>query len=308
MARISEPRAGLSPKDTRAKHARNGPGAHSPSMGADAGASFYRRAEIPFAVSAVVDEHARAFVSSMPAHYREVFEASAAVEHAEIVSRRGAAGIHLEAWKDLPEGGVCVCVVAEDGPGLLALLSAAFIAHEIDVVAGHAFCRTLDTGNAEAVDFFWLRRADESARGPTIDAAEVAELRARLVPLWGTPVAEESLESAARAPRRRLAPTTLTHVSFSDSASDGGFVLTVQTHDRPGLLFTITRTLFHAGLRISRSEVRTRGGVVCDRFHLLEADGSPVSDELRRRVQADVHASVASLASARPAQSREPNE
>jgi len=270
-------------------------------MGADSGASFYRRPDVPFAVSAVVDERARAFASSMPVRYREVFDATAAVEHAAIVSRRGAADIHLEPWKELPEGGVCVCVVAEDGPGLLALLSATFIAHEIDVVAGHAFCRTLDTGRSEAVDFFWLRRMEESTFGPTIDGAEVAELRARLLPLWGAPVAEESIELASRAPRRRLAPTALTHVSFTDSASDGGFVLTVQTHDRPGLLFAITHTLFRAGLRISRSEVRTRSGVVCDRFHLLEADGSPVRDELRRRVQADVHASVASLASAKPA-------
>jgi [protein-PII] uridylyltransferase len=277
-------------------------------MGAEAGASFYRRADFPFAVSALVDERARAFASSMPVRYREVFDASAAVEHAEIVSRRGSAGIHLEPWRELPEGGVCVCVVAEDGPGLLALLSAAFIAHEIDVVAGHAFCRTLDTGSDEAVDFFWLRRTDESERGPTIDAAEVAELHGRLLPLWGAPVGQESIERTARAARRRLAPTALTHVSFTDSTSDGGFVLTVQTHDRPGLLFAITRTLFLAGLRISRSEVRTRSGVVCDRFHLLEADGSPVRDELRRRVQADVHASVASLASAKPAPSRKPNE
>jgi UTP:GlnB (protein PII) uridylyltransferase len=267
-------------------------------MRADVGAFHHRQPDAPLAVSDL-EERARAFVSSMPFRYREVFDASAAVEHAAIVSRRGEARVHVEPWKELPEGGICVCVVAEDGPGLLALVSATFIALDIDVVAGQVFCRTLEDGTSEAVDFFWLRRAD-GVGGGGIGAAEVAELRSHLLAVWGARPTEESIEIGDRARRRPVAPTALTYVSFSDSERDGGFVLTVQTQDRQGLLFAITRTLFRAGLRISRSEVRTRSGVVCDRFHLLEADGAPVRDELKRLVQADVHAAVAALASAKP--------
>jgi len=41
--------------------------------------------------------------------------------------------------------------VAKTGPGLLGW-SATFIAHESDVVAGHAFCSTRDNGRSKAVD------------------------------------------------------------------------------------------------------------------------------------------------------------
>jgi [protein-PII] uridylyltransferase len=260
------------------------------------GAGSQRQGGTPFAPSSLDDPRARAFVESLPERYRTIFDASAAVEHAAIVERRRGADIHMEAWREAPDGGAVVCVVAEDGPGLLALLSATFIAHDIDVVAAHAFCRTLDGGVVEAVDLFWLRRVDDVP----IDAAFIAVLLERLVPLWGGRLSEESIEAAGHLPRPRSAPTALTYVSFADSPGDGGFVLTVQTHDRPGLLFAITRTLFGAGLRIARSEVRTKSGVVCDRFHLLEADGSPVREERRTRVQADVHAAIASLASSNP--------
>ena len=268
-------------------------------MGADSGASFYGHADAPFALSALDDPRAIEFAESMPELYRDVFDAASAAEHAAIAARRGVHDIHIEPWRELPEGGVCLCVVARDGPGLLALLSASFIAREIDVVAAHAFCRTLADASAEAVDFFWLRRAPGAERHEPLDRAELVALASELAARWGARVAGGAMAlspSASRPQRPKTAPTTLTHVSFSDSPDDGGFVLTVQTHDRPGLLLAITRTLFQSGLRISRSEVRTRSGVVCDRFHLLEQDGSAVSETLRRRVQAEVHASVASLA------------
>ncbi|HLK36857.1 MAG TPA: hypothetical protein VKU41_08910 [Polyangiaceae bacterium] len=269
-------------------------------MGADSGASFYGQAEAPFALAALNDSPAREFAESMPERYRRVFDAAAASEHAAIVARRGGEAIHIEAWRELPDGGVCLCVVARDGPGLLALLSASFIAREIDVVAAHAFCRALSDGSTEAVDFFWLRRAPGVERQEPLAADEVGELASQLAAQWGPRADGEAMALAANLPRPRMAPTMRTHVSFSDSPDDGGFVLTVQTHDRPGLLLAITRTLFESGLRISRSEVRTRSGVVCDRFHLLEQDGSAVPEDTRRRVQADVHASVTSLATEEP--------
>jgi len=71
-------------------------------------------------------------------------------------------------------------------------------------------------------------------------------------------------------------PTAPHAVSFPDSASDGGFVLTCQTHDRPRTSVRITHTCSvpACALAVGRGPAAV---LDCDRFHLIEADGSPAA-------------------------------
>ena len=51
-------------------------------------------------------------------------------------------------WRRLPGGTTIACIVADDVPGLLSLVSAAFVAHHLDVTSAQIFCRANAAGRA----------------------------------------------------------------------------------------------------------------------------------------------------------------
>ena len=230
----------------------------------------------------------------MPTRYRESFDGTAMREHAAIVARREGAAAHVEIWRRLPQGGAVACVVADDRPGLLSLISATLVAQALDVVSAQAYTRANPSGGAEAVDFLWLRRdAEHPMPIRAADATKVTELLSGL--LTGT----RTIESVLRRPGRRpsLSPGAGTKVTFNETANQGLSVLTVETFDRPGLLLAITLALFNARVQIVSSEAETAGDRVIDRFQVVELDGAPIVKNRRGAVQTAVLSAIDSLAS-----------
>jgi [protein-PII] uridylyltransferase len=215
------------------------------------------------------------FIESMPARYRQRFDVHEAREHADIVAHRAGAPGHAEIWHGLPKGGAVMCVVADDRPGLLSFISAALFAHMLDVVGAQVFTRRAADG-PEAVDLFWLRRTRGGPIG-TDDARGVTTLLASLI------TGELTVEELAGRPRAAANPRTssglATRVTFSSALGVGHTLLTVETHDRPGLLLAITRALAKARVQIVASEATTREGAVVDTFTLAELDSSPIRDD-----------------------------
>src|SRR5690349_7663317 len=105
----------------------------------------------------------REFIASMPPAYSQAFDIADAEEHARIAAARGSSVAEVAIWRMLPQGVAILCVVAEDRPGLVALVSSAFLAHALDVRSAQIYCRTTDGGLVEAVDFFWLRSVSPGA-------------------------------------------------------------------------------------------------------------------------------------------------
>jgi [protein-PII] uridylyltransferase len=217
---------------------------------------------------------AREFVESMPRSYRELFDAAAIESHAAIVGRRGARAAHVEVWREDPKGVVAVCVVVDDGPGVLARISAAFVAHDIDVIGGQAYCRTRHDRRVEAVDFFWVRRLERET-GATLSVRH-ADLESFAETLEGLVFGRQSAPGAVRHVRAVRAVGKSTRVRFEHREPEGHMVLTLEGQDRPGLLLAITEALFRENVQIVRSEVSTQGGRVLDRFHMTEIGGAPL--------------------------------
>jgi [protein-PII] uridylyltransferase len=225
--------------------------------------------------------------ASMPARYREAFDAAAIAEHAAIVGRREAAPAHVEIWKRLDDGVTVVCVVADDRPGLLSRITASLVIHSMDIAAAQAYTRVSPRGTGEAVDFLWLRRMKpgmpplgdvECARiGDVLRALVTGEISVDAT-VGNTPMAEPRVAFATR-------------VAFAETP-EGPIVMTVETSDRPGLLLAITRALYRANVQIVASDATTEEGRVIDRFSLLEIDGTPIGEKRRRALQTDVLAAV----------------
>ncbi|NOX53924.1 MAG: [protein-PII] uridylyltransferase, partial [Planctomycetes bacterium] len=73
-----------------------------------------------------------------------------------------------------------------------------------------------------------------------------------------------------------------TKVGVDNDASDRCTVIDVFAHDRPGLLYTIARTIFRLGLSVELAKISTHFDQVVDVFYVTDArHGGKVQDEAR---------------------------
>ncbi len=245
-----------------------------------------------------------AFYASMPSRYRELFDTTAAQEHQGIIARRQGQPAHIELWRRVQGSSAVVCVVADDRPGLLSLISAALVVHGMDVVAVQAYTRQVE-GEAEAVDFFWLKREGTflglhgTAPSPVVSspilASDLSRIGDAIRGLVTGSISVDELLRDGRVPPSRP-PGASTRVTFDDDLASRQVILTVETFDRPGLLLAITRALFRAGVQILGSEATTKDGRVADRFTLVERDGDPIRAQRRGVLQMEVLGAIESLA------------
>ena len=215
------------------------------------------------------------FLDSMPVAYVRAFSAQEMAEHAQIVQRRGTRVAHAETCAS--GGGSLVCVVADDRPGLLALVTDALLVHGLSVRSAQVYCRKRSDGLAEAVDFFELQPPQVASDEVEIGASDLAAFVQTLSELIAEDVLAASRASVPPPPVAVAGPPA-TRVYFElEALRRGEFSLLVQAPDSEGLLNAITNALHAQSVRILASEIRTEGGVARDRFELESSDGEPLN-------------------------------
>jgi [protein-PII] uridylyltransferase len=231
------------------------------------------------------------FLRSMPSPYLHVFEMSDVALHAQLVGERANRIAHVALWRVLPAGGAAVCVMADDRPGLLSHVTAAFAAHQLDVMSAQIFCRSPSGKVEEAVDFFWLRPLRRGRAIRTEDVELVADtLREYLLD------EEHERDSVRRSSTIPVGPVAGTRVYFDVKALHRGeSVLIIETRDTAGLLFAITSELYRQGAEIVASDVRTHGQIALDRFTLTDHEGRALSGSRLAEVQQGVRNAVREL-------------
>jgi [protein-PII] uridylyltransferase len=219
------------------------------------------------------EELTTTFVRSMPAAYARAFDELDAREHARIVYNRGSSVAQVEVWRMLPQGVAILCVVADDRPGLVALVSAAFLAHALDVRSAQIYCRDTGAGRLEAVDFFWLRNV---SAGTPLDVARLDACARTIRELLGADAAGPEL------PEHGMGGDPGAHVGYSqDPTSSDRYEVVLEARDFPGLLHTAARLLHQHGLEVVRCEIRTEEGVARDRFWVTSFDGGDPVTQLQ---------------------------
>jgi UTP:GlnB (protein PII) uridylyltransferase len=231
------------------------------------------------------------FAASMPEAYRLRYGQSQIVEHARIVRARGAALVHLATSPhELPteHGAEWICIVTDDRPGLLSLLSAAVSAHSLEILAARIYCRVRAEGDGEAVDFFAVRRqkGDTSA----LVSSDLVAIGLSIENLLRGETDVAWLERRA-SPTSRPAAGPSTYVHFHEG--EQGDLLVVESTDRPGLLLTITLELHRQALSILRSSIVTLGNRARDEFEVIERDGGRLSPSRRDEVIEGLRAALA---------------
>jgi len=203
------------------------------------------------------------FLATMPAAYERLYAPSEVAEHAAIVSRRGTQPVHAELWHSAK--GPLLCVVAEDRPGLLALVTDALLAQGMAIQSARAFCRAVSKDRDEAIDFLELR----APGGPSEVVAQLDRdgLQAFAQSLSGLIADDLGGRAAPSVPAAQAAPATRVYFE-RQSLADGSYLLVIDAPDSDGLLHAVSSALHEKGMRIVACESRTVEGRARDRFEV----------------------------------------
>jgi len=189
-------------------------------------------------------------------------------------------------------------VVADDRPGLLAMIAATIAASHVEIVAAQIYSFKDADGVPRALDLFWLHAGDRVRTGRTLSTRIEKDLTRLLagdieIPdLFGPGV----VRSGGYV---RPSPKVATRVSFDNRGATSDTIIEVTTRDRVGLLYELASALQQFGLVISLAKINTEGTQVADVFYVTEAAGGKVIklsrlEELRQRILSAAESSVTS--------------
>jgi [protein-PII] uridylyltransferase len=91
--------------------------------------------------------------------------------------------------------------------------------------------------------------------------------------LRGDIVPREKLPSRDKLKKRERAFNVPTSITFDNEGSEIYTIIEVDTRDRPGLLFDLTRTLADANVYIASAVIATYGEQVVDTFYVKDMFG-----------------------------------
>lgn len=183
-------------------------------------------------------------------------------------------------WAPYPLVGyseVTVCAVGR--PGRFAQIVGTLTANRMNILSAQIFTRQdgvvlrtfqVDDGKGGAItsEAIWRSFEADLARVVTgqVDVRELILGRHR--------------EILSRPARRGGAPP-ITRVEFDNYVSETHTVIDVRTHDRLGLLYTVSSVLNELGLDLALAKITTDVDQVVDVFYVTDQDGRKVEDEAR---------------------------
>ena len=247
----------------------------------------------PSAGGAAAHEDAvRRFAATLPGSYRMHFSWTQVARHACIALARGVRRAHVDSFGSMSRM-TPLCIVADDCPGLLWLISVALIVHRLDVLKAHVYCRRRPDGRTEAFDLIWVRRAPGAPGEEPISVNEIRAIGELLEALLtGRADAHARAGSEVTTPGMDQEPPRVTFVMDAESNAS---LLAIEAPDRPGLLLAIARALFEAGVQIVRAEVATVGARALDTFYVMELDGGAITPERRAEIEIAARAALRCL-------------
>jgi len=161
-------------------------------------------------------------------------------------------------------------------PGVFHKLTGALASQGLQILS--AEINTLADG--VILDRFYVRDPDYADEPPPERIAQVnhALIEALKSPKGDAPNFRKIWRSEARTPPVTF-PRLPTQVRADNSTSDRFTILDIFASDRMGLLYTISRTLFEAGLSVSVAKIGTYLDQVVDVFYVTDQAGNKIQDE-----------------------------
>ncbi len=195
---------------------------------------------------------------------------------AELLRDIGNNEIRIDIHPDEDRDATRVCFALSDHPGIFSRLAGALALVGANVVDARTF--TSKDGFATAV--FWIQDSDgspyEDVRIPRLRDMISKTLRGDIVP-------REAIKPRDKIKKRERAFNVPTSITFDNEGSEIYTIIEVDTRDRPGLLFDLTRTMANANVYIASAVIATYGEQVVDTFYVKDMFGLKFHSESKQK-------------------------
>ena len=208
--------------------------------------------------------------------YWQGFHVTAHKVFAELLRDIGDTEIRIDIHPDEDRDATRVCFALSDHPGIFSRLAGALALVGANVVDARTF--TSKDGFATAA--FWIQDGDgspyEDVRLPRLRDMISKTLRGDIVP-------REAIKPRDKLKKRERAFNVPTSITFDNEGSEIYTIIEVDTRDRPGLLFDLTRTLANANVYIASAVIATYGEQVVDTFYVKDMFGLKFHSESKQK-------------------------
>lgn len=189
-----------------------------------------------------------------------------------------------------------ITVFTPDHAGLFSRIAGAVDMTGANIVDAKIFT----TSDGMALDTFWV----QSDNSEVVDDARRVERLKDLIEknLRGETLPKEAIARERKRTRRQQAFEIEPQIIIDNTASDRFTLIEVNALDRPGILYDLTRALFHLNLTITSAHIATYGERIVDVFYVKDvAGGQIVQDGKKQAVTEGLLAAINSVLSPRPA-------
>ena len=208
--------------------------------------------------------------------YWQGLHVTAQVVFAEMLRDIGDGDIRIDLHPDDDRDATRACFVMADHPGIFARLAGALALVGANVVDA----RSYTTKDGYVTDAFWIQDAD----GNPYDAGRLPRLRQMIIKtLKGEIRAREELKSRDKVKKREKVFRVPTHITFDNEGSEIYTIIEVDTRDRPGLLYDLTRALSESNVYIANAVIATYGEQVVDTFYVKDMFGLKYYTESKQK-------------------------
>jgi len=211
--------------------------------------------------------------------YWQGLHVTAHVVFARLLRDLDADDIAIDLAIDADRDATRACFALADHPGIFSRLAGALALVGANVVDARTY--TSKDGFATAV--FWIQDAD----GSPFEESRLPRLRQMIhKTLQGEVVPREAIRARDKLRKRERVFRVPTHITFDNDGSEIYTIIEVDTRDRPGLLYDLTRTLASANVYIASAVIATYGEQVVDTFYVKDMFGLKFHSAAKREALA----------------------
>ena len=208
--------------------------------------------------------------------YWQGFQIDAQFTFAKLLKNLGPNEIKIDLTPDTDRDATKICFALSDHPGIFSRLSGALALVGANVVDARSY--TSKDGFATAA--FWVQDSD----GAPFDRPRFSRLRAMIEKtLSGEIITRDAIKERDKFKKRERAFKVPTSISFNNEGSEIYTIIEVDTRDRPGLLFDLTRTLANMNVYIASAIIATYGEQVVDNFYVKDMFGLKFYSESKQK-------------------------
>ena len=212
-------------------------------------------------------------------HYDPYWQGLQTPEHvvfAELLLDIADDEVGIKLTPDTDRDATRACFALADHPGIFSRVTGALALVGANIVDARSF--TSKDGYATAA--FWI----QDVEGKPYEVSRLPRLRKMIErTLAGEVIARDALKDRDKIKKRERAFKVPTSITFDNEGSEIYTIIEIDTRDRPGLLFDLSKALADANVYIANTQVATYGEQAVDSFYVKDMFGLKFHAESKQK-------------------------